>query len=591
MSKRASKFKEPETGCVFGNLTFMERIEDYITPSGKHYIQYRCRCSCGEIINVLKSNLLEGKSTQCQKCKQKMLNTLSYKRGEMSDPEIGMKFNNLTFLEKIYKNDVYGRPIQYYRCKCSCGEIVEIAKSSILSGASTSCGCMNKQSLRDRRLSIGDKSDPEIGKKFGNLIVQKIIIPDKKCVDTERKIECLCDCGKNIIVRKSQLLSGKCKSCGNCKREYPEWIINRIINDEQKKLAIEGTLKTTDYIDILCYHCHKPISVCVNSLINLKDNSQKRVGACKRCSHQTSIKEKEIYDFLLSLGLKEEQIVRNSRKVIRGENRNEYKELDFYLPEYNLAIEYNGSYYHSEERKGCNYHQEKFILCEKKGIRLISIFENEWNTVCQKIKDIIRYAILPSQKIYARKCEIKRVCSKDARDFLNAYHIQGYITQGNISYGLFYNGELVSLMSFGKARYTSENREEKNVYEIFRYVVQSGLCVVGGASKLLEEFVREYRPKQIISYSDNNYFDGHVYASLGFEFKGYTSPDYYWYLKGKSLSRHSCQVKVLKDTYPDLFALSEQNGRNSKEDYIMHALGAIKVYRAGNKRWVKEFQE
>ena len=591
MSNRSKKYQDPKAGEVFGNLTFIERVEDYITPSGKHYIQYSCRCSCGEVINVLKSNLLGGKSRQCQKCKQCMLNRLSTERGELSDPEIGKQFKYLTFLEKIYKNDMYGRPIQYYRCKCVCGNIVEIAKSSILSGASTSCGCMNRKSLRDRRLSIGNKSDPEIGKHYGNLIVQKIIIPDEFDTDTERKIECLCACGNIITVRKSDLLSGKYKSCGNCKREYPEWFINRLVNEEQKKCAIEGLLKTTDYVDILCSHCHKPITVCVNSLINLKDSSPKRLGTCKKCSHHTSIKEKEIYDFLLSIGLKEEQIIRNSRKILRGENRNEYKELDFYIPDYSLAIEYNGSYYHSEDRKKSNYHQDKFIMCEKKGIRLISIFENDWNTVCDKIKSIIKYAILPTKKIYARECSIRSVTSREARAFFELYHIQGYITQGNVSYGLFYNEELISLMSFGKARYCSKDIKEENIYEIFRYASKDNICVVGGASKLLKRFERDYKPKCVISYSDNNYFDGSVYKSLGFEFKGYTSPDYYWYMKGKSISRHSCQLKILREKYPDIYDLANKEAEGSKEDYIMNTLGAIKVYRCGNKRWVKEYLE
>jgi G:T-mismatch repair DNA endonuclease (very short patch repair protein) len=68
--------------------------------------------------------------------------------------------------------------------------------------------------------------------------------------------------------------------------------------------------------------------------------------------------EREVYEFILSLYNKE--IIRNDRTVLNG------KELDIYLPDYNLAIEFNGLYWHSEDYVGKNYHLNKTIECEKK---------------------------------------------------------------------------------------------------------------------------------------------------------------------------------------------------------------------------------
>lgn len=66
------------------------------------------------------------------------------------------------------------------------------------------------------------------------------------------------------------------------------------------------------------------------------------------------------------------KIVTNSRKIISP------NELDVYLPDLKLAIEFNGSYYHAiENGTDIDYHLKKSISCRDKGIRLIHIYEFE----------------------------------------------------------------------------------------------------------------------------------------------------------------------------------------------------------------------
>ena len=582
--KNRQKTPDPISGYRFGNLSFIKRIEDKVSASGKHYIQYLCKCDCGAFVEVLKDNLLKGATTRCKQCKTERLKECSFERGNDSDVPIGTRFGNLVYLEKVYHKDKQGVNVQYYKCKCDCGNVVDINKHSLLNGLSTSCGCKSSRTkLRDVRISIGNKTDPEIGQRFGKLVVQNIILPD---IGGERKVECLCDCGNTITITKSALLGGKYNTCGHCKREYPQWFIDRLVDPDQKQRAINGDLLTPEKVLIHCYRCGAPIEVSVNSLLNLGTSEQKRVGACKHCSHHTSINEKELLDFLLSLGVPLNRIILNSRKIIKSEGRNMYKELDFYLPDYNLAIEYNGSYYHSELKKPKNYHVEKFYLCEEKGIKLISIFESDWCESKEKLLNLIRYSILPKEKIPARKCIVKHVSIETAFSFYNQYHIQNKSILATINLGLYYNSELVAVMGFGSSSFHNRQYKEGD-YELHRFVTKTGFSVVGGASKLLKYFEREYHPRFLLSYSWNDWFSGDMYIKLGFTLTKKIVPDYYWYLNGTCLNKRKCRLKDLHLKYPDLYKEAVDNNAPNKEDYVMEKLGALKIYRSGSKRWEK----
>jgi G:T-mismatch repair DNA endonuclease (very short patch repair protein) len=89
-------------------------------------------------------------------------------------------------------------------------------------------------------------------------------------------------------------------------------------------------------------------------------------------------------------------------------------ELDFYLPDYNLAIEINGLYWHSSRLKSNDYHFNKWNMCKKLGIDLYSIFEDDFtvNETMWKNKILHLCSKVPHQKIYARKCEVKEVDSR-----------------------------------------------------------------------------------------------------------------------------------------------------------------------------------
>lgn len=119
-----------------------------------------------------------------------------------------------------------------------------------------------------------------------------------------------------------------------------------------------------------------------------------------------------------------------SNKIIRNTTYPIFKELDIFIPDKNVALEVNGTYWHSSIFKNKNYHVDKSRRCEEKNIRLIHIWEYEWNNKRQRpiLENIIKNAIgVNDKKIYARKCKIKIVNrTAELREFFDTNNIQGF---------------------------------------------------------------------------------------------------------------------------------------------------------------------
>ena len=272
--------------------------------------------------------------------------------------------------------------------------------------------------------------------------------------------------------------------------------------------------------------------------------------------------EKEIYEFCKSL-LPEIEIIRNNRSIIKG-TKDRNLELDIYIPSKNVAIEFNGIFWHSKTDK--DYHLYKTKECEKQGIRLIHVWEDLWKNKKEIYKSIIASALgIYSQKIYARDCEYKKINSKECESFLEKNHLQGAI-KSSLALGLFYKGELVQVACWGKSRF------KKNEYELYRMCSKINTQVVGGFSKL----IKHSELKEFISYVDRDLYNGYGYKFSGFKILGYTNPGYF-YSDGKSLriNRISAQkhklAKILKD-----FDASLTESENMQKN------GFYKIYNCGN---------
>lgn len=231
--------------------------------------------------------------------------------------------------------------------------------------------------------------------------------------------------------------------------------------------------------------------------------------------YHTSSLELKIVEWLERNNIEYKQNVRNIIKY----------ELDIFLPQYKLAIECDGFWYHSDNYGyDKNRHLEKQQLCEQQSINLIHLFELDFKEI-HKIYFLLEKLLLKAQTIHARKCNVKQIDKATERAFNNQYHFQGH-ANSSICYGLYYNNELVQIMSFSKPRYAKDCD-----YELLR-LTSSNVTVGGGASKLFKHFVKTHNPKSVISYCNKRLFIGTVYEKIGFTLSHITKPSY-WYFDTK----------------------------------------------------------
>ena len=228
----------------------------------------------------------------------------------------------------------------------------------------------------------------------------------------------------------------------------------------------------------------------------------------------------------------------------------ENKEIDIYIPNLKLGFEYNGNYWHSNVYKEQNYHQEKSLECNKKGIKLFHIFGYELDLKENIIKSLIKSKLnLFDKRFYARKCEIKEIQYKEYADFCNENHLQGECG-AKVKLGLFYNEELIQIMSFGKPRFT-----DKYEWEIIRECSKLGYIIIGGKEKLWKYFLRKFNPSNCLSYCDFSKFTGNSYLKLGFKLKQLNKPGFVWYDKVKDCVywRNPSKHQEYKDKYFQIY--------------------------------------
>lgn len=234
---------------------------------------------------------------------------------------------------------------------------------------------------------------------------------------------------------------------------------------------------------------------------------------CPICGNNISIGEKEIEDYIKSLNT---EVITNVRGILCDK-----KEIDIFIPQHNIAIEYNGLKWHSNEFKKDDYHLVKTEECKSKGIKLMHIFEDEWINKKEIIKSIICNSIFKTQnKIYARDCLIKEIDNGIKENFLNENNLYGSNDNLIINLGLFYGNELVSIMVF------KENKIKE--FEIHRFNNKLFTNVIGGASKLFKYFIKKYKPKSVKTFVDYRIFSGSVYEKLGFRLIKQIKPNFYY---------------------------------------------------------------
>lgn len=305
---------------------------------------------------------------------------------------------------------------------------------------------------------------------------------------------------------------------------------NNTSSEEFRKGMIIGSDK--DYLEYLgnkisLFKCGKGHNFELHT-----DNyfSRKREGItlctiCYPINKAISIKEKQIYDFINSIY--DEEIIESYRNKL---------EIDIYLPKLKLGFEFNGLYWHSSDKKPKSYHLDKTEYFKSKGIRIIHIWEDDWDYKKEIIKSMIKNHIgKTNNKIYARNCKVKEIKDvKSVRKFLDNNHIQGF-TGSKIKLGLYYNNELVSIMIFDKNEGRKKLSEKE--WNLSRFCNKINTNIVGGASKLLSYFINNNSCTRIISYADHDWSLGELYYKLGFVKLNNTDPDYKYLIEDKRIHK------------------------------------------------------
>jgi G:T-mismatch repair DNA endonuclease (very short patch repair protein) len=332
------------------------------------------------------------------------------------------------------------------------------------------------------------------------------------------------------------------------------------------KKILDYDVEVVDYYNklftIRCNDCNGEFSISSDLLYHRhKRNNILCTNCNKKNNNFRANAEIEICKFLADKNIKYQTSVRN---IIKGE-------LDIYLPDYNVAIEYNGIFWHSEYFKDKNHHIKKYNDCFDKGIQLIQIWEDEWINNKDRVKSIILSKLgIYNEKIFARKCILKEIVFKEKDIFLDQNHLQG-TSKSSVNLALYYNNEIVSVMTFGKRRINS-----KETYELIRFCNRRNTVVVGGASKLFSYFLNNYDVENIVSYSDNCISNGNIYNILNFENTNETL-NYYWCDGKKRYHRFTFNKKRL---------VKKGYDKNKTGLDIMREIGYWRIFGAGIKTWV-----
>ena len=422
-----------------------------------------------------------------------------------------------------------------------CQNVFKSKKKENKKFCSYKCSGLNKKKIsRENRYCL----------ECGNLFLERIKHERKFCSEICRKkwqskpenIKKRLNNSKKVIEKKYgventfQVNSIRLKANANSRKTYQERgseiIKMNLLKLEQKrqkiliKRFIEKGYSILEFNGENIKVCHPDGHIFENNrklLVNRLNHGVELSTILQPIGSPRTTFELKICNFLKNNNI---NYIPNDRKTIDGE-------LDIYIPDYNMAIEIDGLHWHSEYYINNDYHLNKTKKCAEKNIQLLHFFEDELLEKYNIIESIIKSKLgIINNKIFARKCIIKEVTAKISSEFLINNHIQGNVN-ASIKIGLYYDNELVSIMTFGKLRNVLGNKiKTENEYEMLRFCNKIDTQVIGGASKLYSFFKLKYKPFKVISFANRRYSNGNLYEQLKFKFEYNTVPNY-WYVMGK----------------------------------------------------------
>lgn len=352
-------------------------------------------------------------------------------------------------------------------------------------------------------------------------------------VNKRTKIKITCPIHGDFLQCPQNHMKGQgCPECG--KKYASEWRCfgwESFVSESNKRFNGEYSFP---YIKDEYRNSHSKVTIkcdkCGNYFKKIAcDHITSNHGGCISCYANTSYNEKALSKYIISL-VGEDNVMLRDRTILKG------RELDIYVPSKNIAIEYNGLFWHCEAQKPDKfYHLKKTEECASKGVRLIQIFEDEYVNKEEIVKRKIRHILgfdFDAIRVMARKCTVGIITKKEAEQFLNTYHIQGFVAS-SVYTGCFFNEKLIGVMSFKKEK-------TQGKWELTRFATDYGYKCNGVGGKLFKWFIKNYKPIEVKSFADRRWTEhknGNLYTKLGFSLTKTLLPDYR-YIYGKALERY-----------------------------------------------------
>jgi len=463
------------------------------------------------------------------------------------------KINFRTFLPNFGKG--YSKTCSDKKCIASHGDTIKkrLNTNNDKYGANVSQTMLDALALRQK--DMNQKSKKAIQEKYGVGNAGQLINHSQKVKATNMR-RYGTDCWMNSDVAKEITKENKLNRFVNCTLvKEPSSDITRLYPN------------ATDYYTFICDVCKNEDNI---AYYTAKWRLTHFNTTCSKCSNLRygSKFQLQVYDFIKNFV----ECQQNVHPLIINK-----QEVDVYCEGKKIAFECNGLYWHSAEHfqsqnKEANKDYLKYELFKSNGIRIYSIMEDEWihkpDIVKSRIKNIFG---LTDRRIYARKCITRLIDRNLVRDFCELNHIQGY--HGcSMAYGLIYEDELVSVMTFTNSNIT---RKLKNTWEISRFCSLLNTSVIGGAGKLFTRFLDDVKPELVVSYADTRWSDGNLYKQLGFTFEHQTSCNY-WYVDKKNIKRiHRFNLRKKPDEPKD-----------KTEFELRQSQGYLKIYDYGSSKWI-----
>ena len=367
--------------------------------------------------------------------------------------------------------------------------------------------------------------------------IQELIYRIKNKIEEKPKCPI---CGK--ITRFRRFHEGYREYCSlECSRKSPTYYYHK--NQTRSKTK---AIKWKDFgfdikfdpdnIDIYTIYnkcdIHNPFKIYAGTFFNRWNDSS--VILCPICNPERNT-ETSIESIIKSILNKNNiEYIQHNRTIIHP------RELDFYLPKYNIGIECNGIYWHSGIN-GKKRMQIKYNLAEKNNIKLLTFWEDDIRNNIETIESIIKEHCKLNDIPLSINNVFKVIDYTVVNDFINknSLSITKNINNSTINIGLFNKSELIAIGSFmpnGTDNY------------IFSYYVKNGISNII-VKNIVQYFKNNFQFKSLIAYSDNEIVNDEIFLNCGFNFILNIKSSYTYYnykISNKRLIKNNKLLKNIK---------------------------------------------